>query len=39
MATPPGTCIAPFPDLPPKVGFAKTVTMRAKDQVTLIGEG
>jgi regulator of RNase E activity RraA len=28
----------PFPDLPPKVGFAKTVTMRAKDQVTLIGE-
>lgn len=25
----------PFPDLPPKVGFAKTVTMRAKDPVPL----
>jgi regulator of RNase E activity RraA len=25
----------PFPDLPPKVGFAKTVTMRAKDPVSL----
>ena len=29
----------PFPDLPPKVGFAKTVTMRAKDPVPLMGEG
>ena len=29
----------PFPDLPPKVGFAKTVTMRAKDPVPLAGEG
>jgi regulator of RNase E activity RraA len=28
----------PFPDLPPKVGFAKTVTMRAKDPVPLGGE-
>src|SRR5476651_2318978 len=28
-----------FPDLPPKVGFAKTVTMRAKDPVPLGGEG
>jgi regulator of RNase E activity RraA len=28
-----------FPDLPPKVGYAKTVTMRAKDPVTLGGEG
>ena len=25
----------PFPDLPPMVGFAKTVTMRAKDKVPL----
>ena len=25
----------PFPDLPPMVGFAKTVTIRAKDQVPL----
>jgi len=25
----------PFPDLAPKVGFAKTVTMRAKDPVPL----
>ena len=25
----------PFPDLPPKIGFAKTVTMRAKDPVQL----
>ena len=25
----------PFPDLPPKVGFAKTVTIRAKDPVPL----
>ena len=25
----------PFPDLPPRVGFAKTVTMRAKDPVPL----
>ena len=24
-----------FPDLPPRVGFAKTVTMRAKDPVPL----
>ena len=23
----------PFPDLPPMVGFAKTVTMRARDKV------
>jgi regulator of RNase E activity RraA len=29
----------PFPDLPTKVGFAKTVTMRAKDPVPLMGEG
>jgi len=29
----------PFPDLPPKVGFAKTVTMRAKDPVSLGGRG
>ena len=29
----------PFPDLPPKVGFAKTVTMRAKDPVSLGGQG
>jgi regulator of RNase E activity RraA len=29
----------PFPDLPPRVGFAKTVTMRAKDPVPLMGEG
>jgi regulator of RNase E activity RraA len=28
----------PFPDLPPMVGFAKTVTMRAKDAVPL-GQG
>jgi regulator of RNase E activity RraA len=28
-----------FPDLPPKVGYAKTVTMRAKDPVMLGGEG
>src|SRR6202043_129232 len=28
-----------FPDLPPKVGFAKTVTMRAKDPVPLGGGG
>ena len=28
----------PFPDLPPKVGFAKTVTIRAKDPVPL-GDG
>ena len=28
-----------FPDLPPKVGFAKTVTMRAKDPVSLGGRG
>ena len=28
-----------FPDLPPKVGFAKTVTMRAKDPIPLGGEG
>lgn len=28
-----------FPDLPPKVGFAKTVTMRAKDPPALAGEG
>jgi regulator of RNase E activity RraA len=28
-----------FPDLPPKVGFAKTVTMRAKDPPALGGEG
>jgi regulator of RNase E activity RraA len=28
-----------FPDLAPKVGYAKTVTMRAKDPVTLGGEG
>jgi regulator of RNase E activity RraA len=28
----------PFPDLPPMVGFAKTVTIRAKDAVPL-GEG
>src|SRR3569833_3436427 len=25
----------PFPDLPPMVGFAKTVTMRAQDRVPL----
>src|SRR3984893_19365210 len=25
----------PFPDLPPMVGFAKTVTIRAKDKVPL----
>src|SRR6201990_1388108 len=25
----------PFPDLPPMVGFAKTVTIRAKDMVPL----
>lgn len=25
----------PFPDLPPMIGFAKTVTMRAKDKVPL----
>jgi regulator of RNase E activity RraA len=29
----------PFPDLAPKVGFAKTVTMRAKDPIPLGGEG
>lgn len=29
----------PFPNLPPKVGFAKTVTMRAKDPVSLGGQG
>ncbi len=29
----------PFPDLPPKVGFVKTVTIRAKDPVPLGGEG
>jgi regulator of RNase E activity RraA len=28
-----------FPDLPPKVGFAKTATMRAKDQVPPSGQG
>ena len=28
-----------FPDLPPRVGFAKTVTMRAKDPVPLGGQG
>jgi regulator of RNase E activity RraA len=28
-----------FPDLPPRVGYAKTVTMRAKDPVPLAGEG
>jgi regulator of RNase E activity RraA len=28
-----------FPDLPPKVGFAKTVTIRAKDPVPLGSEG
>jgi regulator of RNase E activity RraA len=28
-----------FPDLPSKVGFAKTVTIRAKDPVPLGGEG
>ena len=28
----------PFPDLPPMVGFAKTVTIRSKDAVTL-GDG
>src|SRR5262245_57670494 len=28
-----------FPDLPPKVGFAKTVTMRAKDPVPLGDQG
>jgi regulator of RNase E activity RraA len=28
-----------FPDLPPRVGFAKTVTMRAKDPPALAGEG
>jgi hypothetical protein len=28
-----------LPDLPPKVSFAKTVTMRAKDPVPLGGEG
>ena len=35
MAIPCGICIAPFPDLPPMVGFAKTVTMRAQDRVPL----
>jgi regulator of RNase E activity RraA len=29
----------PFPDLPPRVGFAKTVTMRAKDPIPLGSEG
>jgi len=29
----------PFPDLPPRVGFAKTVTMRAKDPVPLGDQG
>ena len=28
-----------FPDLPPRVGFAKTVSMRAKDPVPLSGQG
>jgi regulator of RNase E activity RraA len=28
-----------FPDLPSKVGFAKTVTIRAKDRLLLGGEG
>jgi regulator of RNase E activity RraA len=28
-----------FPDLPPKIGYAKTVTMRAKDPGGLGGEG
>ena len=29
----------PFPDLPPMVGFAKTVTMRAQDRVPLSEAG
>lgn len=29
----------PFPDLPPMVGFAKTVAMRAKDKVPLVEGG